>query len=256
MPELAKFIDMASTDSIKDSKLNLAIALDSVGALETKKVITDGTEKHDVKADQGRLQKDIKRLLKLIVSLVKFNNCVAFSAGHLYGNPTGYGEPEQLGGGKYYRLACDTIISLKKSPIYEFPLEKTKIKKGSIIGNKITAATLKNRKYPPFQEATIEIDYQNGVNEMAGLIDVAIKTGIINKGGAWYDCPSMKIKAQGEQKFMEELKSKDNTPFLEAIETHLKTTGYSSINKELELQKEKNEEIEKEDTKKTKKVSK
>lgn len=236
MPELAKYIDMAQEGD--DKNLNLAIAIDSIGALETRKVITDGVDKHDVKADQGRLQKDIKRLLKLIVSLTKFHNCVAFSAGHFYGNPTGYGEPEMIGGGKYYRLACDTIVSLKKKPIYENPTAKTKDKKGKVLGNKITAATLKNRKYPPFQEAIVEIDYLNGVNDIAGLVEVASNIGIIQKSGAWFNCDSLNIKAQGENKFMDELNKVDKKPFLDAIENHLKTTGYSTVNKELELQEE------------------
>ena len=244
MPELSKLINGYKEGNKTKKFENLAIAVDSIGALESKKVVSDGVDKHDVKADQGRLQKDIKRMLKMIVSLTKFNNCVAFSAGHYYGNPTGYGEPEQIGGGKYYRLSCDTIVSLKKSPIYEKPTAQKKADKGKILGTQITAATLKNRKYPPFQEAIVEIDYRSGVNDMAGLIDVASDIGVIQKSGAWYTCDSLGIKAQGEQKFMEELKSVDRKPLLNSIEEHLKSTGYSSINTALELQQEEEAKLE------------
>jgi len=240
MPELAKFIEGYKEGNEWVKFENMAIVVDSIGALDSKKVIRDGVDKNDVKADQGRLQKDIKRMLKMIVSLTKFNNSVAFSAGHFYGNPTGYGEPEALGGGKYYRLSADTIVSLKKSPIYEHPGEK-KDKRGKVLGNKITAATLKNRKYPPFQEAVVEIDYRNGVNADAGLIEVASDIGLIQQSGAWYTCEPLGIKAQGQPKLLAELEKIDKQLFYSKIEEHLKTTGYSTVNKELELQEELNE---------------
>jgi len=241
MPELAKFIDGYTENKQHFKFENLAIAIDSIGALESKKVVSDGTDKHDVKADQGRLQKDIKRMLKMIVSLVKFNKSIAFSAGHYYGNPTGYGEPEKIGGGKYYRLACDTIVSLKKWPIYENPNAESKAKKGKILGTKIVAATLKNRKYPPFQEATVEIDYQKGVDDMAGLLDVGLDIGLIKQSGAWYSMGDERL-GQGLKKSTENLQGHMKESFLQKIEDHLKTTGYSTVNRDLELQEEDKDE--------------
>jgi len=241
MVELTKFIENGFT--------NLAIAFDSIGALESKKMIRDGTKKDDVKSDQGRLQKDIKRMLKMLVSIAKFNSSIVFSAGHYYGNPTGYGDPEKIGGGFYYRLSADTMITLKKSPIYEFPNAEKKAEKGKILGTSITAATLKNRLYPPFQEASVEIDFQKGVNENAGLVKVAMDIGLLEKNGSWYKCDTLELKIQGEANFYNKLNSMDITPLLDKIEEFLKTTGYSSVNRKLELQEEEKEEIKEEEIK-------
>lgn len=241
-PENAYVIDSCWIEEILVSLTNLvdegcdkmAIALDSIGALESRKMIDDGV-KGDVKADQGGLQKKIKRVMKLIVDITKRHDSISFSAGHYYGNPTGYGDPEQIGGGKYPRLAADTIITLKKSPIYQFP-ELKGANRGSILGTNITATTIKNRIAPPFQEATVEINYKSGVNELAGLFKLANDMGIITKSGTWYTCELMEMKTQGQKKFMEELKAKESIdPFLNAIEDVLKTEGYSSVNTELEL---------------------
>lgn len=210
----------------------LAIAIDSIGALDVKKILDDGA-KGDIKTDMGKLQREIKRLLKMIVNLCKNNDCICFSAGHYYGNSSGYGDPEQIGGGKYYRLSCDQIISLKKSNIFENPNAAGKAR-GEVIGNCITAATLKNRTYPPFQEATVEIDYKNGVNSLAGIVKLATDLDIIIKGGSWYTCESLGIKAQGETKLIEEMKSKDLQPMLDVINKDLETQGYSSVNKNVE----------------------
>lgn len=232
-PELSRLIDKGIQ--------NLAFAVDSIGALELYKIVDDVTAKgggDDVKADQGRLQKEIKRMLKMIVQIVKTQNGVAFSAGHYYGNPTGYGEPEKIGGGNYYRLACDNLVTLKKNPIYENPNAKKKADKGKVIGNEITAATLKNRHYPAFQEARVEIDFRKGVNSLAGLVPVAREMGLIEASGAWFTCPSLDLKVQGEQNFYSALKETNVTPLLEQIEEVLKSTGYSSINEQLEMQLE------------------
>jgi len=210
----------------------LAIALDSIGALNSNKVVADA-DKGDIKADQGSLQKKIKAMMKTMVDIVKFQDSIAFSAGHYYGNPSGYGDPEQIGGGKYPRLAADYIVTLKKQLIYENPGAKAAAR-GAVLGTEIHAATIKNRFAPPFQEALFEINYRDGVNALAGMIAVATDMGLIEKGGSWYTVPSLDIKVQGETKLMESLKEKDLAPFLESIETILKSQGYSSQNATLE----------------------
>ena len=211
----------------------LAIAIDSIGALDVRKLLDDGA-KGDIKTDMGKLQREIKRMLKMLVTLCKTQNCICFSAGHFYGNSSGYGDVEQIGGGKYYRLSCDQIISLKKSPIYENP-NASGTARGKVLGNSIKVATLKNRTYPPFQEATLHIDFKNGVNSLAGIVDLAMNLDIIIKGGSWYTCDLLGIKAQGEAKLMEELNNVDVTPLLTLIDEELTKTGYSSVNRNLEM---------------------
>lgn len=225
----------------------LAIAIDSIGALDVRKLLEDG-EKGDIKQDMGKLQRMIKRMLKMIVNLCKTQDCVCFSAGHYYGNSSGYGDPEQIGGGKYYRLSCDQIISLKKSSIYENPNAKGAAR-GEVLGNRIKAATLKNRTYPPFQEAIVDINYQNGVDSMAGIIDLAMDLDIIIKGGSWYTCQSLGIKEQGKDKFLEKLKEHDVQPILDEINKDLESSGYSNVNEQIERA----QEIIKEETKKKEK---
>ena len=172
--------------------------------------------------------------MKLIVGIVKLQNSVAFSAGHYYGNPTGYGEPDQIGGGKYPKLAADYLITLKKSKLYENPLGKTVAMKGKVIGTEIKAATLKNRFYPPFQEAKFEINYNNGVNKLAGIIDIAKGMGLVEVAGSWVTCPLLDLKVQGEVKFYQAILQIDVKPLLDEIEKTLKTSGYSSSNDILE----------------------
>ena len=97
---------------------------------------------------------------------------------------------------------------------------------------------MKNRIYPPFQEAQVHIDYKKGVDPFAGIVDLASDLEIIIKAGSWYTCESLGIKAQGEAKLLEQIKDKDYMPMLEEINKDLKSTGYSSTNNNLEAAQE------------------
>jgi recombination protein RecA len=199
------------------------IGVDSVGGLDRLKSYTDAA-KGDPKADQGLLQKEIRSTLKLLLNVCIGQNSVGIACGHYYGMPATVPMPDQIGGGKAMKLFPSIIISLKK----EF-MKEGDLKSGDVIGNRITATTLKNRTYPPFQIATIEIDYKNGINKYAGILDLAVDSGIIKKGGSWYTYDGEKV--QGEAKaseWLSEIKTLEDD-----IDKWLSDTGYSTISEEV-----------------------
>lgn len=217
-------------DSEEDEKL--FVILDSIGGLERLKMIDDAVGKDkSVKADQGTLQKDIKRMLKLFLNIVKKKNSVGIMAGHFFGNPNSYGGADEIGGGKFAKLAPDIIVSMRKSPIYENPGAAAKDR--IVIGNEIKACTLKNRFYPPFQEATIQINYKDGIDPMAGLLDIALQCGIVTKAGSWFSFGDEKM-GQGEIKALSWM-NEHKQLFLPKIEEILSSTGYSTVNKDVEM---------------------
>lgn len=121
-----------------------------------------------------------------------------------------------------------------------------------MIGSEIKATTLKNRLYPPFQEATVKLNYIEGIDPFAGLIDLALKAGIIEKSGSWYSMGNTKL-GQGVDNVMKTLTNSDvGDKFLIKLNSWLSKTGYSSINKEL---KEAAEDLMKDISEKSKDVS-
>ena len=127
---------------IKDSgEQDLVIGLDSVGGLSRYKALTDAVA-GKTKADQGLLQKEIRSMLKLFINICIEQNCVGICTGHYYGKPSTVPMPDQIGGGKAMKLFPSYLISLKKEYIQD-----GEEKDSPIIGNKITATTLKNRMY-------------------------------------------------------------------------------------------------------------
>ena len=178
----------------------------------------------DVKADQGSLQKEIKRMLKMLLNIAVNQESIIMTSGHYYGNPSGYGDPDQIGGGKFAKLAPHIIVALKKTKIFD--------SNKNIVGQTTTAITMKNRFYPPFNEAKIEIDYKDGINKLAGMVDLAIECGLIEKGGAWYTNILTNEKFQGEKNAVKCITKE----ILDQLDTWIKETGYSKINEAIKEQ--------------------
>ena len=215
----------------------LIIGIDSVGGIERLKQFEDAAA-GTPKADQGLLQKEIRGMLKLFLNVCIVQNSIGIAAGHLYGKPSLIPMPDQIGGGKAMKLFPSILISLFKKPLREGGK-----KDGDIIGSEIEATTLKNRMYPPFQKATVQIDYTNGVQPNAGILNLAVEAGIIEQNGSWYSYGGERL-GQGATKATEALTNFDD--LFTDIDTWLGDTGYSTVSQEIkeaeELLSEENQE--------------
>lgn len=215
-------IKVVLANIIESEDENLIIILDSIGGIEKKKIKEDAL-KGDPKADQGTLQKELKPLYKMLANIVKTKDSIAMSAGHYYGNPSGYGDADQVAGGKYLKLAVDITVAFKKAKMFDD--EK------NVVGNRLTATTMKNRMYPPFHEATIEIDYTEGINKYAGLLPIALDAEIIEKTGNTYiyvDNTKAERKGVGEKQAYSKIFSVYGEEIVDKINEYVKTTGFST----------------------------
>ena len=135
---------------------------------------------------------------------------------------------DQIGGGKAVKLFPSILIQLYKNQIYEDPNDK----KSKIVGSEISATTLKNRAYPPFQTATVQLNYIDGIQPYAGILDLAVQCGIIIKNGSWYSHKDGERIGQGKVKAEEALKNVPN--LIEDINIWLEKTVYSTKSEEAE----------------------
>lgn len=213
---------LAQIKETQDSKL--VIGLDSVGGLDRYKSFEDALDGAP-KADQGLLQKEIRSTLKLFLNICINQNSIGIATGHYYGKPsTTVPMPDQIGGGKAMKLFPSIIISLKKEPLVE---EK------KVVGNVITATTLKNRAYPPFQQSKIMIDYRDGVRPFAGIIELGVDAGVIEKNGSWYNYKGDRL-GQGILNATQALEGDAFEGLIEDIDRWLVNTGYSSVSREVQ----------------------
>jgi len=203
---------------IKDTgQKKLIIGIDSAGGIDRYKSYTDSLG-GDLKADQGLLQKELRSILRLFLNICIEQESIGIVTGHLYGSPSPVPMPDQVGGGKAMRLFPTILINLKK--------EHIKNSKKEIIGTKITATTLKNRVYPPYQVAAVDIDYRKGINPYAGLIDVLEEAGIVKlDGNTYYTKEDIKLGVSYDKATAA---ISEHPELLDDLNVWLKTTGYSS----------------------------
>jgi recombination protein RecA len=209
---------------IKDSgESDFVIGLDSVGGLDRLKSFNDAVA-GDIKADQGLLQKEIRGMLKLFLNICVGQNSVGIATGHMYGSPATVPMPDQIGGGKAMKLFPSVLISLKKKNLTKSASDKT------VIGNEIIATTIKNRLYPPFQTATVHLDYENGIRPYAGLLDLGKEANLVESKGAWFSYGDKKL-GQGAVNAAENIGAFPE--LLDELDNWLESTGYSTVNEEV-----------------------
>ncbi len=150
----------------------IIMALDSLGNLDTYKKERD-TAANKAVLDQGLQARYIKSLFKTIKELTVVNHIPFIYSNHLVGNPGEMYAVEDIVGGKAPKLQSDIIAVLRNKPLRT--LDKT------IYGSDVTITTRKNRFYPPHQKAKVEIDFSKGPNSYAGIVDIAIDLGMIQK---------------------------------------------------------------------------
>jgi recombination protein RecA len=209
----------------KSGEKKIIIGLDSVGGIE-KLGAYESALGGDPKSDQGQLQKQIRSMLKLLLNICIEQESIGIVTSHLYSRPGLIPLPDDISGGK----------AMKLFPSIQLQLKKTQLKHdGKVVGNEIKATTIKNRVYPPFQDATICIDYINGIQPYAGLLDIGIVAGIVTQAGSWYSYGDIRL-GQGSEKASSAL---GNYPqLLNDINKWLEKTKYSTINEKIKMAEE------------------
>ena len=81
--------------------------------------------------------------------------------------------------------------------------------------NHTKVKVVKNKTYPPFKTATFDIVFGKGPDEMGAVIDFAVQSDIIGKGGAWYMYEGQNF--QGMPKLKAYFESAEGKPQYERI---------------------------------------
>jgi len=167
----------------------------------------------------------IRGVLKLLLNICIGQNSIGIVNGHYYGKPSHIPMPDQIGGGKAMKLFPSILVTLKKEVMHE-----TSAKTSPVIGTKITATTMKNRLYPPYQKATIMLDYKNGLQEYGGMMELGMEAGLIKQSGSWYSYKGERL-GQGIINAMEALKSLPN--ITKELDKWLESSGYSKMDADI-----------------------
>lgn len=156
------------------------ILIDSLDMLMTETELVH-YEKGEQKGDQGQRNKQLKAMLRTFVQDTKDINVTLVFTSQVYKN-------QDVMNGEGLWIVSDAVKYAASQIVL---LSKLKLKDknggaGDFAGIRMKCEGYKTRFAQPFQNVTIEVPYETGMDPYSGLIEVATALGVCEKAGARY----------------------------------------------------------------------
>lgn len=191
-----------------EKKKPMLMVLDSLGALSTTKEITDIVEGSEAKdMTKAGLVRGMFRVLDLKLGVAKVAMIVT---NHTYAQVGAYVPTRVQSGGEGTAYGADHVIFLKKKKDTD---KTTKEVRGVII----TATNNKSRMTIENKAVETYLNYQAGLDRYYGLLDIALKYGIIKQEGKFWVGPGG-LKASKKEQLEDEGEKYFNKDVLQAID--------------------------------------
>ena len=203
------------------------IIVDSVAALVPKGEI-EGDMGDSHMGLQARL---MSQGLRKLTGIVSKSNCIVIFINQLRDKiGVMFGSPETTTGGRALKFYASVRLDVRK-------VEQIK-QGGEIIGTKTRIKVVKNKVAPPFKEAEFDIMYGMGISKSGEILDLAVASDVVEKGGAWYSYEGNKI-GQGREnakaflmenpEICEKIEEQIREKFVLEAEKNGKTLEYDSV---------------------------
>ncbi len=180
------------------------IVVDSVAALVPRAEL-EGDMGDAHMGLQARLMSQALR--KLTSTISKSNTSVIFINQIRHKIGVFFGSPETTTGGNALKFYASVRMDIRRIG---------QIKQGdAIIGNRIKVKVVKNKLAPPFKVAEFDILFNEGISREGDLLDLAVKSDIVQKSGSWFSYNGERL-GQGREAVRKLLK--DNPDTSRAIE--------------------------------------
>ena len=184
------------------------MVVDSVAALVPKAEL-EGEMGDSHMGLQARLMSQALRKLTATVArsntLIIFINQIRMKIGVMFGNP------ETTTGGNALKFYASVRIDIRRIGAIK--------DKDDVIGSQTRVKIVKNKVAPPFKTVDFDIMYGEGISKTGELIDLGVKSGIVEKSGAWFSYNGEKI-GQGRENAKNYLKQ--NPQIAEEIEKKIR----------------------------------
>jgi recombination protein RecA len=163
------------------------VVIDSLAALVPRAEI-EGDMGDSHVGLQARLMSQALRKLTASISKsmtsVMFINQIRMKIGVMFGNP------ETTPGGNALKFYSSVRLDIRRIGA---------IKDGQeVVGNRTRVRVVKNKLAPPFKDAEFDIMYGEGISATGDLLDMAARTQVVDKSGAWYSFEKERI-GQGRE---------------------------------------------------------
>lgn len=155
-------------------------------------------------ATMGNHARGMSQGLRKITSLFNENKTSAYFINQYRQKFVLHGDNRTTSGGnalKFYASIRFEVSKSNKEDIYE---------NGEFVGGKIKIKVPKNKTAPKGKEVMLSYRLDSGIDTDFDYVNFAVRYGIIEKGGAWYNLPDG-TKFQGLEKTLEYLKEHSDT---------------------------------------------
>lgn len=183
------------------------IVIDSVAAL-----VPQGEAEGDIgDSNIGKQARMMSQALRILTPLAEkhrvtviFTNQIRMKIGVMFGSP------ETPAGGEALKFYASVRLDIRKT------------RRKNEEGNDVKIKVIKNKVAPPFQEASLFIEWGIGIDRMAEVIELAVEQGVLTMRGSNYYYGDTRLE-NGEAKLRVFLKN--NPELYEEIESKLNETN-------------------------------
>lgn len=171
------------------------LVIDSVAAL-TPRAELEGDMGDSLPGLQARLMSQALRKLTGSISksncMVVFINQIRMKIGVMFGSP------ETTSGGNALKFYASVRLDIRRIGALK--------DRDEVIGNQTRVKVVKNKVAAPFRVVEFDIIYGEGISKTGELIDLGVKSEVVDKAGSWYSFNGDRI-GQGREKTRQFLKA-------------------------------------------------
>ena len=187
------------------------LVVESVAAL-TPRAELEGEMVDSLPGLQARLMSQAMRKLTASISkskaMVIFINQIRMKIGVMFGSP------ETTTGGNARKFYSSVRLDIRRIGTIK--------ERDEAIGNQTRVKVVKNKLAPPFRQVEFDIMYGEGVSKTGELLDLGVKSGIVDKSGAWFSYDSQRL-GQGRENSRQF--QKDNPEIAHQIESGVRESA-------------------------------
>ncbi len=163
------------------------LVVDSVAAL-TPRAELEGEMGDSLPGLQARLMSQAMRKLAGSISrtncMVIFINQIRMKIGVMFGSP------ETTTGGNALKFYASVRLDIRRTGAIK--------DRDEVVGNQTRVKVVKNKVAAPFKQVEFDIMYGEGISKLGELLDLGVKSGIVDKSGAWFSYDSQRL-GQGRE---------------------------------------------------------
>jgi len=172
-------------DAVDTGEVGLWV-LDSIGVLVSS-LEMDEKKTYEDKV-YGGISLPLTRFSKKIEMLMKRHNCTGIGINQIRDNLASMYGGISTPGGKAWRHGCSVRMQFSRGKYLDEKGNELNKSADAPAGNIVLMSMVKNKTCPPSRRTGFySLNYEDGIDYLKDLIDVAIRIDVIRKSGAWFD---------------------------------------------------------------------